>query len=72
MLGEVTVSIIPEGMQLRFNDFVSFKAQHWHYDTFRISPENRYRFEGFSTFHLGSDGSVGEMEVFGERFTKKD
>ena len=71
MLGEVTVSLVPEGMQMGFNDFVSFKAQHWHYDTFLISPENRYRFEGFFNFHLGTDGSVAEMEAFGERFAKQ-
>ena len=72
MLGEVTVSVVPDGMQMRFNDFVSFKAQHWHYDTFRILPDNRYRFEGLSNFHLGTDGSVSELEVFGERFAKVD
>jgi len=72
MLGEVTVSVVPDGMQMRFNDFVSFKAQHWHYDTFRIMPDNRYRFEGLSNFHLGTDGSVSELEVFGERFAKVD
>lgn len=72
MLGEAAVSLSPEGMQLRFNDFVSFDAQHWHYDTFRILPDNRYRFEGFFAFHLGTDGSVAELEAFGERFIKKD
>jgi len=72
MLGEVKVSVIPEGIQMRFNDFVNFEAQHWHYDTFRIIPENRYRFEGFLGFHLGTDGSVSEMEAFGERFRKQN
>ena len=70
MLGEVKVSSEQEGMQLRFNDFVSFKAQHWHYDTFRLLPDNRYRFEGLFDFHLGTDGSVSELEAFGERFAK--
>ena len=72
MLGEVTVSVLPEGMQVRFNDFVDFKTRHWHYDTFQILPDNRYRFEGFVSFHLGTDGSVREMEAFGERFGKQD
>jgi CubicO group peptidase (beta-lactamase class C family) len=72
MLGEVKVSVVPEGMQVRFNDFVDFETRHWHYDTFRILPENRYRFEGFVSFHLGSDGSVREMEAFGERFSKQE
>ena len=72
MLGEVSVSAAPGGMQLRFNDFVSFGAGHWHYDTFRILPDNRYRFEGLFTFHLGTDGSVAELEAFGERFAKKE
>ncbi|MEJ2584434.1 MAG: serine hydrolase [Robiginitalea sp.] len=71
MLGEVIVSVVPEGMEMRFNDFVSFKAEHWHYDTYRIVPDNRYRFEGFFNFHLGTNGSVVEMEAFGERFTKR-
>ncbi len=70
MLGEVTVSVIPEGVRMRFNDFVDFTGEHWHYDTFRILPENRYRFEGLFNFHLGTNGSVGVLEVFGERFTK--
>jgi CubicO group peptidase (beta-lactamase class C family) len=72
MLGDVTVYSGQQGMQVRFNDFVSFGAQHWHYDTFRILPDNRYRFEGFFTFHLGTDGSVAQMEVFGERFSRKE
>ena len=72
MLGEVKVSVVPEGIQMRFNNFVNFKAQHWHYDTFRIMSDNRYRFEGLLGFHPGTDGSVAELEAFGERFAKKD
>ncbi|MDX1331529.1 MAG: DUF3471 domain-containing protein, partial [Robiginitalea sp.] len=72
MLGEVVVSVVPEGMHLKFNDFVQFETQHWHYDTFRIMPDNRYRFEGLVSFHLGTDGAVSDLEAFGERFTKRD
>ena len=71
MLGEVKVSVVPEGIQMRFNNFVNFKAQHWHYDTFRIMSDNRYRFEGLLGFHPGTDGSVAELEAFGERFATK-
>lgn len=72
MLGNIVISRDPSGIKVRFNDFLTFKAAHWHYDSFRTSSENIYRSEMLLAFHLGSDGKVGEMEAFGERFSRVD
>lgn len=71
MLGEVSVSQKSDGILVRFNNFVDFDCQHWHYNTFRSLNTNRYRMEAPFVFHQGEDGKIEEMEAFGVRFAKQ-
>ena len=72
MLGEAEIGQNPEGIRIRFNDFVSFNAIHWHYDTFRTTADNRYLWEIPFSFTLGDKGEINELRVFGESFSKTD
>jgi CubicO group peptidase (beta-lactamase class C family) len=72
MLGKVVITPAADGIELRFNDFVSFTGQHWHYDTFRGTSNNRYLWKPLFTFHLGTNGKIQELAAFGEQFTKTD
>jgi hypothetical protein len=72
MLGTAEVTQKDQGLQIRFNEFVGFDCQHWHYDTFRSDDTNRYLLETSFIFNLGEDGKIEEMEAFGARFAKAD
>lgn len=72
MLGRVAIGLSSEGIRARFNDFVTFNMVHWHYDTFRTTPDNRYLWETNLVFNLGGDGEVKGMQAFGEEFSKTE
>jgi CubicO group peptidase (beta-lactamase class C family) len=70
MYGNVSVRVVENALEFIFNDFVSFRATHWHFDTFRSDKHNRYRTSIMINFNLDQSGKVEELEVFGETFKK--
>lgn len=70
MLGKVSVSVAGDGLECDFNDFVSFQATHWHFDTFRSDKNNRYRASILINFNLDPSGEIEELEAFGQTFKK--
>ena len=71
MLGTAEVIQKDQGLLIRFNDYVGFDCQHWHYDTFRSNNTNKYLMETSFIFNLGEDGKIEEMEAFGMRFRRE-
>ncbi len=41
------------------------RLEHWHYDVFRIVPDNPAESEMFVTFAIGADGAVARLEIEG-------
>ena len=72
MMGTLIVSDGTEGLELDLNGYVRFSAEHWHYDTFRTSPENRYRIKVYAQFRMNTEGKIQELEFMGEIFERND
>lgn len=70
MLGNVKVSLANDELQLNFNDFISYEATHWHYDTFVTNKDPRFRQKLDVRFELNNAGEISQFEVLGQTFTK--
>ena len=71
MLGVVNVSVVNGQLQIDVNNHLNYKMEHWHYNTFITNKDPNWRFETLINFNLNTSGKIGELEVFGEKFTKK-
>lgn len=71
MLGTLEVREEGQGLLLDFNGYARFQAAHWHYDTFRTTPENRYRMKQFAQFLMDPQGQVRSVEFLGETLERK-
>ena len=71
MLGRIEVQLVGNHLELDFNEFVTFTARHWHYNTFRSEQNSRYKLRTMFHFNLNPAGKVEELEGFGEVFQKK-
>ncbi|MGB5654488.1 MAG: serine hydrolase [Robiginitalea sp.] len=70
MLGSAVVRNTPSSLQVRFNDFLGYGLEHWHYDTFRSSEKDNFQQRPVFNFTLGAEGQIKAMDAFGETFTK--
>jgi len=61
------VDIVHEGGTLRLSlgGKTTGRLDHWHYDVFRLVPDNPANPEMFVTFSIGADGAVGVLELAG-------
>jgi CubicO group peptidase (beta-lactamase class C family) len=71
MLGKVNVSVVSGLLQIDFNNYLYYKAEHWHYDTFITNKDPKWRYRSLINFNLNKSGKIEELEVGGEKFTKK-
>ena len=53
------------GLRLSLGGRTTGRLQHWHYDVFRLAPDNPANPEMFVTFTIGADGAVGALEFAG-------
>jgi len=70
MLGKVMVAVSEDVLQINFNDYKKYRATHWHYDTFKINKDPKWRSRFVVTFALDSRGKSSELNVMGEIFRK--
>lgn len=71
MLGIVTITSVNGQLQIDVNNHLNYKMEHWHYNTFITNKNPKWRFETLINFNLYTSGKIEELEVFGEKFTKK-
>ncbi len=76
MLGKVNVSVVNGQLQIDFNNYLYIKAEHWHYDTFITNKDItnidfKWPDRSLINFNLNKSGKIEELEVWGEKFTKK-
>ncbi|WP_445383343.1 serine hydrolase [Robiginitalea sp. IMCC43444] len=70
MLGEAMVNVAESGLEITFNGFVNFNAEHWHYNSFISDKENKLQSRLLFTFEIGPEGTVSKLGAFGEYFKK--
>ncbi len=69
MLGKATVTQIGDSLEVNFNAHITYRASHWHYDTFITNkdPSSGGKFE--VRFDLDNNGEVKQLDFMGEVFT---
>ena len=72
MLGAAKVMLKNNSIQVNFNDFITYDAEHWHYDTFKTNKDTRFREKSEVRFELDNDGKVKQFDFLGDVFTKTD
>lgn len=70
MLGKVVVTAQDDALQTNFNDFITYDAEHWHYDTFITNKDPRFHEKLLIRFELNTDGKINQLDFMGEVFTK--
>ena len=70
MLGTAKVTQKDSGLQISFNDFITYQAEHWHYDTFKTNKDQRFRSKMEIRFELDNDGKVNQFDFLGTIFKK--
>lgn len=71
MLGNATVTLEKGKLQINFNDFITYRAEHWNYDTFITNKDPRFYEKLKVNFDLGDSGKVTRFHMMGEEFKKK-
>ncbi|MGI9626924.1 MAG: serine hydrolase [Longimicrobiales bacterium] len=71
LYGTVEVSQRDGGLYLHYGPGLQGPLDHWHYDTFQIPWEARWRGRGTATFETGSDGVVAALLLGGSRFSRE-
>lgn len=72
MLGTATIAVHNTELIVNFNDFISYEAQHWHYNTFITNKDPRFYEKITIQFEMNSDGKIKEFDFMGEVFTKME
>ncbi len=70
MLGGAVIRETPGGLQVRFNDRISYELQHWQYNAFRATGKDAFGSQPVFNFTLGADGGIATLEAFGEAFRR--
>lgn len=70
MLGSAKVVLKKKALQINFNDFITYDAEHWHYDTFITNKDLRFRQKLMIRFELDTDGKTSQLYFMGGVFTK--
>jgi len=65
MYGEAIVTFEDGTLRLERGPTFAGELEHWHYDTFRLTFDQPMLGKGMVTFHLGPDGTLDKVEIFG-------
>lgn len=65
MYGDVRVSSSDSRLRLQYGTMFHGTLEHWHYDTFRATWDERTMGKSFVTFALDADGKVKNVDVEG-------
>ncbi|WP_339657451.1 serine hydrolase [uncultured Maribacter sp.] len=71
MLGSVQVALLNGKLQINFNEFITYSAEHWHYDTFITNKDPRFYKKLKVNFDLNEAGKSSRLNIMGEVFIKK-
>jgi CubicO group peptidase (beta-lactamase class C family) len=71
MYGDVEVTLRDGGLYVSRSPELQGSATHWHYDTFRVALEARWRGTQLSSFELSSDGAVSALHLAGVRWDRQ-
>ena len=63
--GVVDIAQGADGLRLSLGGKTTGRLEHWHYDVFRLVPDDPANSEMFVTFSIGADGVVGALELAG-------
>lgn len=72
MLGNAVVTQIGDTLEVNFNSYISYRASHWHYDTFITNKDPSWGEIFEIRFDLNNNGEVKQLDFMGEVFTKKE
>ncbi len=70
MLGSAQVTLENGTLHINFNDFITYDAEHWHYDTFITNRDPRFYEKLKVNFDLNEAGKISQFHMMGEGFTK--
>jgi len=68
---EMEVTATDQGLRLRRGPGLQGPLGHWHYDTFRVEWDARWRGTALVTFETGPDGAVSALRTGGVRLEKR-
>ena len=72
MLGTAQVTLEDGSLQINFNEFITYSAEHWHYNTFITNKDPRFYEKLKVNFDLNEAGKISQLNIMGEKFTKED
>ena len=72
MLGNATVTEIGNTLEVNFNSHISYRASHWHFDTFITNKDPSWGEKFEIRFELNNKGEIKQLDFMGEEFTKKE
>jgi len=71
MLGIVNVALVNGQLQIDFNNYLNFKMEHWHYNTFITKKTPNGGLDKLLiSFNLKASGKIEYLKAFGEKFIK--
>lgn len=70
LYGSVTVSARDGGLRLRYGPGLQGDLTHWHFDTFRVTWDARWRGHAQVTFTLDASGAPEALEIGGSTFSR--
>jgi len=70
LYGTVHVSLRDGSLRVHYGPGLQGAAGHWHFDTFRIEWDARWRGSSLLTFRLDASGDVSGLEVSGATFER--
>jgi hypothetical protein len=72
MYGTITVEVRDEGLYVTRGPGLQGPASHWHYDTFSVAWETRWRGDAAATFETAASGDVEAVMLNGIRWWRAE
>jgi len=72
MYGDVEVTLVDGGLFVFRGPGLQGPATHWHYDTFRVDWDARWRGSALGSFELSAAGAVAALNVNGIRWARQE
>ena len=71
LYGDATVRTSGDGLRLKIGTLEG-NLEHWQYETFRVTWDNRWQGKDLVTFVIGPDGNPSRIEMSGRSFGRAD
>lgn len=70
MLGNISVKVVEDKLELDCNNFLNLSTSHWHLDSFQSDKSNRFKAKIMINFNLNQSGKIEELLLFDNQFKK--